>query len=355
MRSPTAKARRGFAAVLLLVLCGGAAAGQQPRSRTLGVVNGEVITEDSVRKAAARELDSAEQKRARAEAAYQRETHEIMERTLDTMIQDALLRAEAGKRNIPQDALIRQEVDAKVPIPTLADVEAFYNQNKARIQGTREQAFGEIRLYLTDQRRTEALRKLLDRLRAQYEVNSDLETWRVDVATAGHPIRGNPDAPVTLVEFSDFECPYCGGLFPTLKQIEENHRGNVRVVYRQYPLASHRNAQKAAEASLCANEQNRFWDFHDALFANQRDLTVDALKRRADELRLDTKAFNKCLDSGKHADTVRRDIQEGSLLGVTGTPALFINGRPLSGNQPYAVINGIVEEELRRARSTSSN
>jgi protein-disulfide isomerase len=152
-------------------------------------------------------------------------------------------------------------------------------------------------------------------------VNSHLETWRVDVATSGHPVRGNANAPVTLVEFSDFECPYCGGLFPTLKQIEETYRGKVRIVYRQYPLASHPRAQKAAEASLCANEQRRFWDFHDALFANQKDLTVEALKRRANELKLDAKAFEQCLTSGRHAETVRRDIQEGSQLGVTGTPA----------------------------------
>jgi protein-disulfide isomerase len=154
---------------------------------------------------------------------------------------------------------------------------------------------------------------------------------------------------VTIVEFSDFECPYCGGLFPTLKQVEKNYPQQVRIVYRQFPLNNlHPHAQKAAEASLCANDQQKFWEFHDSMFSNQRELSVPDLKQRAADLKLDTAMFNQCLDSGRHAAAIQLDIDEGARNGVSGTPALFINGRLLSGNQPYGEIKEVIDDELQR-------
>jgi protein-disulfide isomerase len=151
------------------------------------------------------------------------------------------------------------------------------------------------------------------------------------------------------VEFSDFECPYCGGLFPTLKQVEKEYGDKIRIVYRQFPLNNiHQYAQKAAEASLCANDQKHFWEFHDSMFGNQRELSIADLKQRAADMKLDTAAFNQCLDSGKHAAAVQKDLQEGARVGVTGTPALFINGRLLSGNQPLAGIKEVIDDELLR-------
>ena len=180
---------------------------------------------------------------------------------------------------------------------------------------------------------------------------SFLESQRTEIATAGYPTRGPLMAPVTIVEFSDFECPFCGGLFPTLKAVEKNYPGQVRIVYRQFPLRKiHPRAQKAAEASLCANEQGRFWEMHDSLFGNQEDLGVDALKARAVELNLDTAAFNACLDSGKEVAAIDKDIAEGMKAGVTGTPIMFINGRMMLGNQPYAKIRDIIEDELARRK-----
>jgi protein-disulfide isomerase len=190
---------------------------------------------------------------------------------------------------------------------------------------------------------------LLSRLRKDYGVRSMLEPLRTQVTTAGHPSLGPANAPVTIVEFSDFECPFCAGMFPTLKKVEENYKDKVRVVYRQFPLnAIHPKAQKAAEASLCANEQGKFWQYHDALFSDQQKLAVDDLKARAAALALNAETFAACLDSGKHAAAVRDSIVEGSKAGVDGTPALFINGRYLNGNQPYAEIEKIIEDELAR-------
>jgi protein-disulfide isomerase len=175
-----------------------------------------------------------------------------------------------------------------------------------------------------------------------------LDPLRAEVATAGYPSRGPATARVTIVEFSDFECPFCGALFPTLKSVEKTYPDTVRVVYRQFPLTNvHPHAQKSAEASLCAGEQGRFWEMHDSLFGFQDDLTIDSLTLRAMELHLDVPRFSACLDSGKHAETIRKDKEEAATLGVTGTPTLFINGRMLLGNQP-AELKALIEDELAR-------
>jgi len=150
----------------------------------------------------------------------------------------------------------------------------------------------------------------------------------------------------------NFECPYCGALFPTLQKIEADYKGKVNVVYYQFPLVSiHPHAQKAAEASLCANEQGKFWQLHDAMFNDQQNLGVDDLKKKASLLSLDTAAFNSCLDNDKFFADIRSDVAEGSNNGISGTPAMFINGRLLVGNQPYADIKKIIEDELRRTAS----
>jgi protein-disulfide isomerase/Skp family chaperone for outer membrane proteins len=328
-------------------------AAAQSGSQRLGVVNGEVITEEQVNKAAAKALENVELKRMQSEANYKREKQEAMEKALNAIMEEKVLAAEAAKRKVSTEVLVRQEIDGNVKTPTAEEIEKFYEQNKAQIPVSREEALPQIGPYLMNQRRDAAFEAFITRLKKDYGVTSYLDPLRTDVATAGFPTLGPANAPVTIVEFSDFECPYCGGLFPTLQEIEKKYAEKIRVVYRQYPLTNlHPHAQKAAEASLCADEQKRFWDFHDSLFGNQQDLTVDALKRRAADMKMDVSAFNACLDSSKHAEAIRKDIVEGSRAGVTGTPAIFINGRLLSGNQPYTNIAEVIEDELQRNKAT---
>jgi len=335
--------------IVFALLALSTAAAAQSGSKRLGVVNGQAITEDEVSKAAAKDLDNVELKRLQNEANYRREKQDALEKAFNALMEEKVLDAEAAKRKISKEALVQQEVDGNVKAPTTEEIEKFYEENKARIPVSREQAIPQIGPYLMDQRRDAAFAALITRLKKDYGVTSYLEPLRTEIPTAGFPTLGPASAPITIVEFSDFECPYCGGLFPTLKEIETKYADKIRVVYRQYPLTSlHPHAQKAAEASLCADEQKRFWDFHDSLFGNQQDLTVDSLKRRAVELKLDAPAFNTCLDSGKHAETIKKDIVEGSRAGVSGTPAIFINGRLLSGNQPYTSIAQVIEDELQR-------
>ncbi|MBI4473547.1 MAG: DsbA family protein [Acidobacteria bacterium] len=172
----------------------------------------------------------------------------------------------------------------------------------------------------------------------------------VQIATAGHPSRGSENAPVTIVEFSDFECPFCSRATPALKQIEEKYQGKVRRVFRQFPLNNiHPRAQKAAEAVLCAMDQGKFWEMHETLFTQPPRLELADLYDRASSLGLNTEAFRKCVDSGAEAQRVQSDINDGLKAGVTGTPAVFINGRYTGGARPFEGYAKVVDEELQKA------
>ncbi|MFH1456044.1 MAG: DsbA family protein [archaeon] len=171
------------------------------------------------------------------------------------------------------------------------------------------------------------------------------EVERVEIDTTGLTVRGNPDGEVLIIEFSDFECPYCARGATTIEEVLEAY-DEVGVVFMQFPLSFHANAQKAAEASLCANEQGMFWEYHDVLFADQGALDVDSLKSSAEALRLDTEAFNTCLDEDTMADTVSAQMGIGQSNGVSGTPAFFINGISLVGAQPLSAFQEIIDAEL---------
>lgn len=165
------------------------------------------------------------------------------------------------------------------------------------------------------------------------------------------PALGNPNAPVTIVEFSDFQCPYCEKFFQgTERQIIEKYvkTGKVRFVYRDFPLSSrHPMAQKAAEAGECAHEQDKFWEYHNMIFKNQPDLNADNLKKWARDLGLDAGKFNACLDGSKYAGEVQKDLDDGVALGVTGTPTNFINGKFIEGAVPFNQIEPLIESALK--------
>jgi protein-disulfide isomerase len=178
----------------------------------------------------------------------------------------------------------------------------------------------------------------------------------VDAATYTAPVKGPATAPVTIVEFSDFQCPVCARLKPTLDQIKEKYGDKVRIVFRQYPLTSiHPNAPKAAEAALCANDQGKFWELHDAMFADQAGLAMENLKAKATKIAgLQPEPFNACLDSGKHAEEVRQDLASGTAAGVGSTPSMFVNGRALVGLVPFEDISRLIDDELKRSAKTST-
>ncbi len=163
-----------------------------------------------------------------------------------------------------------------------------------------------------------------------------------------NPAKGSKNAKVVIVEFSDFECPFCARVNPALKQIEQEYGSKIAIYFRNFPLPFHGNAQKAAEAAQCANEQGKFWEMHDILFDNQQALDVASLKGYARNLGLDTAKFNDCLDSGKTASIVQNDLAAGRVYGVSGTPTFFINGKALVGAQPYSAFKQAIDAELAK-------
>lgn len=171
---------------------------------------------------------------------------------------------------------------------------------------------------------------------------------RLDVSVDDDPSIGPEDAPVTIVEFSDYQCPFCARAEPTIEQVLKEYEGKVRLVYRDFPLSFHQNAQKAAEATECADEQGKFWEYHDKLFENQDALDVNNLKQYAKDLGLDSSKFDNCLDSGKYTEEVQKDLADGQSLGVSGTPAFFINGRLVSGAQPFSAFKQVIDGELAK-------
>jgi protein-disulfide isomerase len=174
-----------------------------------------------------------------------------------------------------------------------------------------------------------------------------LEPPRQNVAEANSPAKGPSGAPIEMIEFSDFQCPFCLRANPTVGQVLSTYGDRIRFVYRHFPLPGHPNARPAAEASACAAEQSQFWPYHDRLFSNPNRLAGSDLKQAAADLGLDTAAFNACVDSRKYKAQVDADIKAGNEVGVDGTPAFFINGRMVSGAQPFSLFKRIIDEELQ--------
>jgi protein-disulfide isomerase len=270
---------------------------------------------------------------------------------LDEIIGDALIDQEAKAKGTDRAALTAQEVTAKVAPVSDADVNGWYQANQARIQGAAlDQVRAPIRSLLT-QERTQAVRaQYLDILRAKTPIKTTLEPPRQVVAEAGRPARGPSNAPIEMIEFSDFQCPYCVRAYPTLMQVLNTYGDRIRLVYRHYPLPNHPNARPAAEAAQCVNEQGKFWQYHDKLFTSNGRLSEDDLKRSAAEVGVDAAKFAACVESRKFKDDVNADIVAGDQAGVSGTPAFFINGRVLTGAQPFEAFKRIIDEELAAKR-----
>jgi protein-disulfide isomerase len=266
---------------------------------------------------------------------------------LDEIIGRRLMDAEAKARGIDRASLVEEEIAKKAPTPTAADIEFWYQNNAARVQGASlDQVREPIKAMLIEERMGRAKSALISKLKEQTRVTVSLFPPRLKIATEGHAAKGAANAPIQLVEFSDFQCPFCARAHSTVQQVLTTYGDKVRFVYRHYPLPNHPNAKPAAEASACALEQDRFWPFHDRLFANTSKLADSDLKAHAASIGLDVAAFNACFDSRKYKDQVERDIDEAGDAGVTGTPAFFINGRPLEGAQPFDAFKRLIDEEL---------
>ena len=302
-------------------------------------VNGKTFTMADLEATMAPQLARLDQQR-----------QQLLEQGLDKLIEQKLMETEAAARGIDVLALQQAEIQGKIAEVTDEEVNTWYQQNQARVQSRPlDQIAPQIRQFLSQQRSQEVKDVFMKSLRGKYKTRILMDVARVEVAEAGSPAKGGPaGAPVTIVEFSDFQCPYCSRVNPSIAKARETFGDKIRVVFRQFPLGIHPQAPKAAEASLCAHEQGKFWEMHDALFAEQQKIAVPDLKAKAAALGLDPAKFDACLDGGSMAAKVAKDLEDGQKAGVSGTPAMFVNGRFINGAVPYEDLAKVIEDELAR-------
>ena len=296
-------------------------------------------------------LSDLEEKAAPAVAKANQQLYSARRATLDSMVNDQLTTAEATKRGISKEDLLKQEIDGKIAPVTDADVQKFYDENKARMPATqtfdsvKDKIRGHLAQTAKQTRQTEFLKSLKDA--AHVEVY--LAPPRIQVATDGFPRFGSATAPIQIVEFSDFQCPYCKKGADTVKDVESKYGDKVSIVFRNYPLPMHKYAHRAAEAGYCAGDQGKFWEFYDTMFSNQGKFEDDALVGYATTDGMDGDKFKACLTGDMHKADVDRDIKDGDKAGMSGTPGFYINGRMLEGAQPIEQFSQVIDEELASA------
>ena len=327
----------GFA---ILLICGCRSGND---SAKLAEVDGTAITQSDLDRSGGKALSNARQ-----------QLYKVERQKLDDYIGATLLTREAQRRNISVTTLLEQEVNDKVPPITDAEIQQFYDGNKDRLRVDLDKVHDQIRDYLREQKTEKQKIEFFKSLRSKAKVTTYLKpptVFRADVPFAGGPMRGVEKAAVTIVKFEDFQCPFCKTVQPTFKDLLKKYDGKVRVVHKDLPLeAIHPLARRAAEAGRCAGEQGKFWEYHDQLYGQAPKLSVDDLKAAAKEVGLNVPSFEQCFASGKYRAGVQKDINDGAQLGLTGTPAFFINGRELSGAQPLDAFAAIIDEELGQTK-----
>lgn len=273
----------------------------------------------------------------------------LRRKALANMVMDL----EAQSRGLTRDALIAQEITAKAAV-TAADTDALWEEVKARAQGAKkEQVLAQLN-QMAGQRKTESRTAAFERdLFRKYNVTLvGLQPSRKTVAIpANAPVLGPRDAPITIVEFTDYQCPFCQQAQQYVDRVMKAYEGKVKLVYQEFPLDFHGQAKPAGKAARCAGEQGKFWEMHQGMLRSPGALDDNDLKKRAQTLGLDASQFSTCVASNKFDDVIQKAIENGRSVGVSGTPTFFLNGRSFSGALPYEMFERIIEEELLFAGS----
>ena len=329
------------AVALLLTAC--SATGQNPAPSPAAASGGPVAT------VAGKPITDADLNVRGELMQLEQQAYDIRMQALEEVIADRLIEAEAQKRGVGKEELIKTEISSKVEDPSPIEVEGFYEQQKARIRRPLEEVRPQVAELMRSLREREVRQEFVAGLREGADVKVMIEPPRMSADLSAAPFRGPENAPITIVEFSDFQCPFCRRVQPTLKQLQDKYGDKLRWSFKDLPLISiHPDAQKAAEAARCAGDQEKFWEFRAAMFdANQINRSV--FDSTAESIGLDKEQFTACLDSDKHAEAVQDDLREAESLGLNGTPAFLINGVLLSGAQPYEQFETVIERELDKA------
>jgi protein-disulfide isomerase len=309
------------------------------RTRVLATVGGQSIT-----------VGEIEEDLRPLIAQTQEQVYLLRKNDVDQRINDILLSQEAQKRGVTERALLESEIMAKVPTVTEAQAQDFYNKNKERIGADFPAAKYQIIQFM----QSEEQRKLESAFVARLRNGANVQTFITPpppavykIATDDQPSKGNPEASVTVVEFTDYQCPNCASAQPTLERLIAEYGDRVRFVVRDFPLQMHADAQKAAEAAEAAREQGKYWDFTAIMFRNQSSLKPAQLKEYARVIGLDVAKFGAALDSGRFADKIQRDLNDGERIGVSGTPTFFVNGRRISDSS-YETLKAALDAVLKQ-------
>jgi len=309
----------------------------QAKDEVLATVDGKNFTDKQVMQAAVEQM----LKRMKQDKVY-----ELKRAALENMIDDYLMEKAAKKQGITVAQLIKN-IQNKADKATESDAKIIYQLQKRRFK---DKKFDDVKkglmAQLSRQKKQLALNDYLDELRKKSKIKIDLKRPRFNVSIDDDPSQGKKGSPITLIEFSEFQCPFCKRTRPTIDKIMNTYKGKVHYVFRDYPLSFHKQAKSAANAANCANEQGKYWDYNTALWGFQGKHKKDKLMEIAKELELEMDKFEKCFDSNKYFAEIDKDQQDGTKVGVSGTPAYFINGIFLSGAQPFEKFKEIIDEEL---------
>jgi len=312
-------------------------------SEKLAEVDGTVITRVEIDRSGGKQLQNVRQ-----------QLYQLERQKLDEYIGATLITREAKERAVSVTTLLDREVNDKVQQVSEEEIRSFYDKNKDRLRADLDKLHDQISEYLHQQRVADRKSEYIKSLRSKANITMYLKPppiQRANVLIKDAPFRGETTAPVRIVKFEDFECPFCKAVQPTVEDLLKKYPGKVRIFHKDLPLEElHPQAQLAAEAARCAGDQGRFWQYHDTLYRKAPKLNPLDLKAYAKDLGLDPVAFDQCLASGKHKSAVQQDLNEGAKLGLTGTPTFFINGRELSGALPLEAFSTVIDEELEQVR-----
>jgi len=268
------------------------------------------------------------------------------------MVADELFKQEAAARKISPDQLEATEITAKAGEPTDAEIQQVYDANKAQLQGqTLDAVKPRIVEFLKEQKAAARKETFINELKSKYKTVVNLKAPVVEVSTGGRPEKGPKDAPITMIVFSDYECPFCRRAESTVEEVLKKYEGKIKYVFRDYPLPFHSKARPAAVAANCAIPQNKYFEYNNKLFVT--DLSPENFKKIATDLGMDPKKFDECVAKNDQK-SIETDLADGGAVGVNGTPAFFINGRMLSGAQPAEAFTVIIDEELAKSGAPKS-
>ena len=274
------------------------------------------------------------------------ERYEALKDGLDELVSEELMNQEAKARSITPEALMKAEVIEKITAPTDDEIKKVYEENKEALQNAPlDSVKTKIVDYLKSQRSGQRQQAFVEELKKKYPTKVSLKAPVIEVSTGGRPVLGPATAPITIIEFSDYECPFCKRAEPAMQQVLDTYKDKIKFVYRHYPLPFHQHARPASEAALCANAQGKFWEYHKKAMASA-SLAEETLKQIGKDVGLDAAKFDTCFKNKEFTKDIDKDLEDGQSVGVNGTPAFFINGHMLSGAQPFEKFKETIDAAL---------